>query len=114
LKRLVPREALQDAIGAAMLNASLREAKALRQAQMRLAKYPALFVGKYRQTCRRLGTHLDRQTRLSFDFDLNLDLNLNLNPPLYRELLAKSYQSLFQQLFASLFRSMFGALAFDF
>jgi hypothetical protein len=107
LKRLVPREALHDAIGAAMLNASLREAKALRQAQMRLAKHLALFVRKYRQKYRRLRSRLYRQMRLSFHLDLNLFLNLNLNLPLYRELLAKSYQSLLQQMFATLFGSMF-------
>jgi hypothetical protein len=73
-----------------------------------------MFVGKYRQTYRRLRTRAYRQLHLSLYLDLDLNLNLSLNPLPYHALFAKSYQSLSRQLLAALFGSMFAALASDF
>jgi hypothetical protein len=62
-------------------------------ARLSRAKYPAKYVGKYRQKCRRLRTHLHLELCLSLHLDLDLNLNLNLNPSLYRAFFAKSYKS---------------------
>jgi len=102
-------EPSHGADGATTLNTSVSLIWTWRHARSSLAKYPALFLTKYRRSYRSLGIRLRQQLRLSLYLELNLDpcpdLNLNLN----LNLIPQSDQSLFRQLFATLFGSMFGS-----
>jgi hypothetical protein len=81
---------------------------------LRLAKYFALFVTKYRPKLRALCIHLHQQSRLSLHLNLNLDLNLNLYPSLLRAFLATLFETLLQKKLVPLLGSMLAALAIAF
>ena len=79
------------------------------KAQFCLAKYPPLFVRKYRRKYPHLCTHLRRHMCRSLHLDLNLDLfpnlnlclNLNLGPSLFRSLLPALFRFIFLALFGA-------------
>jgi hypothetical protein len=72
-----------------------------------LAKYPAMFAGKYRQKCPEPCARLCRDACLCLYLYLYLNLNPGLFAELNREKFEKSFHKKYQKSFAMLFRKLF-------
>ena len=95
------------AVGAAMLNTSMRLIWNLRCANLCLAKYLSKFAAKFRSKYRRLRTRLCHQLHRQLHRELNIVLYLGLDASLCDALLKQLFKTLFRQLFAKLFGLLF-------